>query len=138
VLLAETLDDWLAGRVPPVPQDAAQASYAPRLEKDEGRIDWRRDPIEIDRRVRALYAWPGAVTTLDGEALKLHAVQPLDLMPAAAPGTVVQADARRGVHVACGGGTLELVDVQLAGRPRLPARDLVSGRRLQAGTRLGS
>jgi methionyl-tRNA formyltransferase len=136
-LLAETLEDWVAGGLVPVPQDAARATYAPRLEKNEGRIDWHDDPLRIWYRVRGLYEWPGAVTGLEGADLKVHEVRPVDLLPGAEPGTIVHADARHGVLVACGGGTLELVQVQLAGRPRAPARDLVSGRRLRAGMRLG-
>lgn len=135
-LLGEHLAAFLAGALPGRAQAEEGACYAPRLEKSAGRIDWRGDPVAIANRVRGLYAWPGAFTELDGAILKVHVVRPLDRLPPAAPGRIVFAHARRGVHVACGGGTLELVEVQLAGRSRCAARDLVAGRVLAAGRSL--
>ncbi|UCE03848.1 MAG: methionyl-tRNA formyltransferase [Candidatus Latescibacterota bacterium] len=137
-LLAARLQSWVEGALPSVEQNDAEASYAPRLQKEEGQIDWGEDPLQIWRQVRALYGWPGAYTELDGERLKVHAVKPLDLLPSAAPGSVLYADARDGVRVACGGGTLALLEVQLPGRAATAATELVSGRKLRTGMRLGS
>jgi methionyl-tRNA formyltransferase len=136
-LLSERLEAWVRGEIRGVEQPEALATYAPRLEKSEGRIDWRQDPVQIWRQVRALCAWPGAFTELEGALLKVHEVQPIDMLASAPPGTVVRADPRRGVHVACGGGTLALGDVQQPGKQRLAATRLVSGRKLRAGVRLG-
>jgi len=136
-LLGDCLQAYLRGELAGVPQDGSAATYAPRLDKESGRIDWRGDPVRIWNQVRALYGWPGAFTELGEVVLKVHAAQPLDLLPRAQPGTIVVADARRGVHVACGGGTLELLELQLPGKPRLPAVELVRGRALGAGVRLG-
>lgn len=137
-LLLDGLPEFVHGRLPNRAQDETHATYAPRLEKAEGRIDWRQDPVQIWNRVRGLFEWPGAVTTLGEHDLKVHGVRPLDFFTTAAPpGTIVAADARHGVRVMCGGGSIELLLVQLPGKPQLPARDLVAGRVLRVGMRLG-
>lgn len=137
-ILQAELPAYVDGSLQPVPQRDAEATYAPKLQKDEGRVDWSRAAHDIDRQVRALYGWPGAWTTLAGVTLKVHATRPYAESAAAAPGTVVQADAKRGVRVACGTGTLELLEVQLAGRGRVEAPALVRGRQLETGSRLGA
>lgn len=136
-LLAEHLVAYVSGVLAAQSQPEVGATYAPRLAKEEGRVVWERDVLEIWNQVRAFAEWPGAVTTLRGTVLKLHTVRPLDLLVHAEPGTVLRADARA-VHVACGRGTLELLEVQLAGKSRVGARDLVAGRVLRAGDRLGT
>ncbi len=137
-LLLQQLEPFACGRLQPVPQDLAGVTLAPELRKDAGCIDWHRDALHIERQVRALLGWPGATTSLSGTRLKLHAVRIVDSLAVAAPGTVVQADVRHGVHVACGRGTLELMSVQLAGKDSAQATTLVQGRRLHLGTRLGT
>ena len=137
-LLLQHIEPFACGRLQPVPQDVAGVTLAPELRKDAGWIDWCRDALSIERQVRALVGWPGTATWLQGARLKLHAVRVVDsLAVAASPGTVVQADVKHGVHVACGRGTLELVLVQLAGKGSAAAMTLVQGRRLHLGTRLG-
>jgi methionyl-tRNA formyltransferase len=138
VLLGELLEPFVRGELPMRVQDETRATYAPRLEKEEGRIDWAEDPVQVWRQVRALHGWPGAFTQLGDALLKVHQVLPVDALPAAAPGTVVRADARRGVHVACGGGTIELVEVQLPGKSAVAAAALVAGGKLGAGMQLGA
>jgi methionyl-tRNA formyltransferase len=136
-LLGEELATYLVGERTPEPQDEARATYAPRLRKDEGRVDWDRDARSLWLQVRAFAEWPSCTTSLRGVPMKLHAVRLLDRAAAATPGTIVQADADA-VWVACGTGTLQLDCVQLAGKPRVAARDLVSGRVLRLGDRLGT
>lgn len=136
-LLVELLGPWVGDAITAVPQDDARATRAPRVEKSEGRIEWTHDPVRIWRQVRAFHGSPGAFTELAGATLKLHAVRPVDRMPARAPGTVTRADARHGVHVACGGGTLELLEVQLPGKRAVQATALASGRLIEVGSRLG-
>jgi len=136
-LLDEHLPAYLDGTLTAHAQPEIGVTYAQRLTKDEGRVLWERDVLEIWHRVRAFAEWPGAVTTVRGTVLKLHAVRPLDLLVHSAPGTILRADARS-VQVACGRGTLELLEVQLAGKQRAGACDLASGRVLRAGERLGT
>ncbi len=143
-ILQAELGRFVAGQLQPQPQPESGATYAPKLEKSDGRLDWSNPVEHLDRQVRALVGWPGTSTELHGTVLKVHAVRvcrTAQARPASAspvvPGTVVQADAKRGVVVACGDGALELLEVQLAGRPRVEAAALVRGRQLQAGDRLG-
>jgi len=138
-LLTAHLADWVRGTLPALPQPQEGATYAPRLEKEEGMLDWRRSAVELWNQVRGLYEWPGAFTTFGATVLKVHAAKPRLGAAAAAPGTLVTADAREGVRVACGGGgTLELEIVQLPGKPRVAATALAAGRILRPGLVLGA
>ena len=121
----------LAESPPPTPQPDTGATYAPKLTRDDARIDWTREAAELDRRVRALNPWPGTGTTMDGVALKVLAARPE--AGAGVPGTVLD-DA---LLVACGTGALRLTSVQVPGRAAMPAEAFLRGRRVPAGTRLG-
>ena len=138
-LLVEHLEAYVAGTLVPEPQEESGVTYAAALSKEEGRIDWGKSAEAIERQVRALAGWPGTTTEWAGVALKVHAVRVASPDPVeAVPGTVVQAEARGGVQVACGAGVLELLEVQLPGKGRVPARTLVQGRGLAPGQRFGS
>jgi methionyl-tRNA formyltransferase len=121
----------LASQPPAIPQPEAGATYAPKLTRDDARIDWTRDAAELDRRVRALNPWPGTGTTMDGVALKVLAARPEP--GTGTPGTVLD-DA---LLVACGSGALRLTSVQVPGRAAMAAEAFLRGRRVPAGTRLG-
>ena len=133
-LMMATLHGLEGGSLTPLPQDHAQATLAPILTKEDGRIDWHRPAIEIWNRIRGLRPWPGAYTTFRGKNLHIWAAH----RPASGesmrldPGTLV-ADRTR-LRVACGGATLlEAAEVQLEGRKRLAARDFLNGVKLAAG-----
>ncbi len=126
-LILRTLDD----NPPPRPQPEDGASYAPKLTKDDGRIDWTRPADALDRQVRALNPWPGTFTTLEGETLKVLAAAPV--AGAGAPGQVLD-DA---LTVACGTAALRLLRVQRPGRPAMDAAALLRGHRVPPGTMLG-
>jgi methionyl-tRNA formyltransferase len=115
----------------PVPQPAEGACYAPRLGREDGRIDWTRDAEGIDRQVRAFDPWPGTFTYLDGVMLKVLAVR--CEAGGGSPGVVLD----DGLLVACGSGALRLLRVQLAGRGPLDAGAFLRGHPAPAGTRLG-
>ena len=137
--LFEALDLLAAGRAPRRAQDAALATYAPKLERNSGRIDWTRDHRTLDRFVRGMHPWPGAFTTLAGAAgpltLKVHAALPVRRCQGE-PGQVLPGS-RRGVLVAAGSGGLLLREVQLEGKRRLAAAEFLRGHPLPPGTRLG-
>jgi methionyl-tRNA formyltransferase len=137
-LLGLHLADYVEGRAVAEPQPAIGITYAPRLERADAVLDFRADARALVDRVRGLYERPSAFTTVAGTVLKVHAARASALDAGPQPGTVVHADARSGVHVACGDGGIELVEVQLAGRNRAAARDLVAGRILRAGQILGA
>jgi methionyl-tRNA formyltransferase len=115
-----------------VPQPADGASYAPKLSREDGRLDWREDAQALDRRVRAFDPWPGTFTLLDGAPLKVLGVHPV-ACEGAIPGTVLD-DA---LTVACGRDALRLTRVQLPGRAALDAAAFLRGHPVRRGTLLG-
>jgi len=121
----------LAENPPAVPQPEAGATYAPKLTKADGRIDWARPAAEIDRQVRALNPWPGAYFEHGGEAIRLLAAE--SAAGGGEPGTVLDA----APVIACGEGALRLLRLQRPGRGPLPAADFLRGFPLPPGTRLG-
>jgi methionyl-tRNA formyltransferase len=112
----------------PTPQDPTAVTHAPRLTKEDGRIDWRNAAVVIDRAVRAFTPWPSAFTTLDGRVLKILAARVATTDLAAAPGSIRVVGGA--VLVATGAGTLELVTVQAEGRKALGASTFAAGARL--------
>jgi len=131
-LLAETLERL--DTIVPEKQDAAQATWAPLLKKEDGRIDWTQPAAAIHNRVRGLQPWPGAQTMFRGVPLLIWKSQASAAPQTAAPGTILSL---RPLLVAAGEGALELQDVQLEGRKRMPAADFVNGQRLTTNDRLG-
>jgi methionyl-tRNA formyltransferase len=121
----------LAEDPPPLPQPVDGVTYAPKLTRDAGRIDWTRDAAMLDRQVRAFDPWPGTFTTLRGATVKVLAAELA--AGSAAPGTVL--DDR--LTTACGAGALRLTRVQLAGRPAMAADAFLRGHPVSPGTMLG-
>ncbi|MBZ0112019.1 MAG: methionyl-tRNA formyltransferase [Thermoanaerobaculia bacterium] len=143
-LLLETLAKIAArGSVEGIPQDHELATYAPRLTKGDGVIDWTQPAEGVDAQLRAMTPWPGGTTSLDGSALKVLAGRLSTRESegaadsAAVPGTLVEIT-DRALRVACGSGVFELLEVQRPGRRAVSARDLANGERLESGTILGS
>lgn len=137
-LLRRVLPDYLAGRLAPVPQPAEGATYARKLTKDDGRLDWMRPAAELHRRVRAFNPWPGAYTYLPaGERPMLLKIWAAEVVPAVTgvPGQVLAADAS-GLVVRCGSEALRVTELQREGGRRLTAAAFLSGHRIEPGTRL--
>lgn len=138
-LLVETIGALRAGTVTPRRQADDRATYARRLRRDDGRIDWAQPAVVLERRVRAYDPWPGTFTTLDGEVVKvLEAGIGRREAPAAAAGEIVEIGPEA-ILVACGDGAcLALHRVQRPGRRPVSARELANGMRLAVGERLGA
>ena len=133
-LMVETLRGLQAGTVHPQPQDHTQASWAPLLQKEDGRIDFHRSADEICNRLRGFQPWPGATTRFRGKQLQVGAARPLERTLAEGE-VVVEADH---LIVGCGRGTaLELLEVQPQDKKRMAARDFVHGYRPRSGEKLG-
>jgi methionyl-tRNA formyltransferase len=133
-LLLDVLDQIEAGTARGEPQDPAAATYAPRLTKEEGRIDWTLSARQIHNRVRGLYPWPHAYSFLDGQRVILlkTKVQPVG---APRPGSVaVTGDA---IEVATGDGRIAIIELQLEGRKPMSTRDFLAGHPVQPGTTFG-
>ncbi|GBR69779.1 methionyl-tRNA formyltransferase [Gluconobacter kanchanaburiensis] len=123
----------LAEHPTPVPQPSEGVTYAERLTREDGRIDWRRSATEIDRQIRGLTPWPGAFTTLDGVVLKIGTATPLPGTAAAiSPGTTID-DA---LTIACGTGAIRIERVQKPGRSMISAADFLRGQPVPKGTLL--
>ena len=139
-LVVHTLRRLEEGSVVPRPQDEAGASLAPRLDKEDGVVDWTLSATTISNRLRAFTPWPGQTALLGGLPVKLVEVTPLltrsDQEPA--PGTLFGLRGEM-LAVACGGGsTLGIARLQRPGRRALAARDFVNGERLRSGDRFDS
>jgi methionyl-tRNA formyltransferase len=138
-LLVKTIPDYVAGKIKPQKQPAEGASYARKLTKEDGRLDWRRPAAELWNRVRALTPWPGAFTFLPAEPrpvlLKVWQAAPEAGAPAR-PGTILQAG-KQDLLVACGQDALRITELQREGGKRLRVADFLSGFPLRAGQSLG-
>jgi methionyl-tRNA formyltransferase len=119
----------LAENPPPVRQPDDGVTYAPKLSRDDGRIDWMRPTAEIDRQIRALNPWPGTFTQLGDEVLKIHAAEPVQ--KSGTPGCVLDAH----LTVATGDAALRLLKIQAPGRPAMAASAFLNGRKIAPGTR---
>ena len=138
---AETLEEALrllaAGQLPRIPQDASHATLAPILTREDGKVDFGRTAMECDQRRRGFTPWPGAWTSLNGAALKIHAGEPI-LQSANQPFGEIVKVGPEGIYAACAGSVWRLTELQLEGKKRLAAGPFLAGTRLQAGDRLGT
>ena len=121
--------------ITPRPQDDAQSCYAHMLDKQMAVIDWSKSAHEIDCLIRGLNPWPIALTMLSGERLKVFAAE--KAAGNGEPGTVIEADPKKGLTVACGEGALKLIEIQLVGGKRMKATDFLRGHVIEVGTKLG-
>jgi methionyl-tRNA formyltransferase len=133
-LMVETLQRLGDGTIQPRAQDHAQATLAPILKKEDGVVDFSRSATEISNRIRGFQPWPGATTKFRGKNLQIVQAQPAD--------NVLPPAELHGEHdrllVGCGHQTsLELLEVQLEGKKRTPARDFIHGYRPKPGEKLG-
>ncbi len=133
VLSAQIAVDTLAqlGTLVPNPQDEAQATWAPKISRDDGRVDWSRAVVDLDRQIRAMTPWPGGfVPTAEGPLKLLEAV-PVE--GAGTPGAVLSISP---LVVATGHGALRLDRVQAPGRKPVSGHDFANGARLAVGDSL--
>ncbi len=114
-----------------MPQPAEGVTYAPKLTREDGRIDWTREAAAIERQVRAFDPWPGTFTSMQGSVLKVLVAELAE--GAGAPGTVLDEH----LTIACGAGALRLTRVQLGGRAAMPAEAFLRGHRIAVGSVLG-
>jgi methionyl-tRNA formyltransferase len=133
-LMARTIDLLERGEVAPRPQPAEGVTYAPRLTRESGRMDWGLSAREILDRLRAYTPWPGLTAELRGEPVKITAAEPVEESGEGYPGTILGPRGGRLLAVTCGGGTvLGLRELQRPGKRALRAADFLNGERLRAG-----
>ena len=135
-LLVETIPDYVAGKITPQPQPAEGSTYAAKIKKEDGQIDWRRPAIQSLNRLRAFTPWPGAFAFLQTESkpylLKIWKAEVVEKSGAA--GAVLSAD-KTGIVVGCGENALRILELQREGGKRLPTAQFLAGFPLQAGDR---
>jgi methionyl-tRNA formyltransferase len=135
-LLVGTLHRLAKGTATEIPQNDAEATYAPRLTKEDGAIDWTASAERIHNLVRGLHPWPHAYTYLHGRRLIVLRSQPAP--PAIdEPGTILDASGDR-LIVAAGGGTLHVHALQAEGKRPMTTREFLAGHRLTPGDRLSA
>jgi methionyl-tRNA formyltransferase len=135
-LLVETLAGLQVGIIQPQPQDSLEATLAPILKKEDGAIDWSWPAATVFNRSRGLLPWPGTYTTFRGQHLHIWKTRPTAEPAGGRPGRL-HAEHKR-LFVACGGGTaLEVLELQIQGRKRVPAEAFLAGHRLTDNEFLG-
>jgi len=137
-LLVRTIGDYAAGRIQPRPQPSEGASHAPKIKKEDGRLDWNSPARALWNRVRGLTPWPGAFTFLAGgvRPALLKVWQAEIAVGSGVAGEILQAD-KSGIVVGCGRDALRILEVQLEGGRRLKAQDFLAGHRLGPGNFVG-
>jgi methionyl-tRNA formyltransferase len=115
------------------PQPEAGATYAPKIDKDETRIDWGRPSRDVHNHIRGLSPFPGAWCEIAGEGGRIKVLRTTKGEGAGAPGTVLDNQ----LMVACGEGAVRILELQRAGRQSMKAVEFLRGTRIAAGTRLG-
>lgn len=134
---AELLHDTIEqiDTIVPEVQDESKANYAHMLDKQIAQIDWSKSNKEIDCLIRGLNPWPIALTTLNGERLKVYSASLQNASGKA--GEVLQADSKNGLLVACGEGAMLLNEIQAVGGKRMNAKDYLRGHKIEVGSILG-
>lgn len=146
-LILETLNALEKGGLIPIPQ-TGESNYAPLLKREHERLDWSRRAAELHHQIRGLNPWPGAFTTFRGENLKVWRSTPFlqsekdleteDFLKSSTgdPGQIIQV-LGEGLLVHTGEGVIRILEVQLAGKRAMSARDFFNGRHGQVGEKLG-
>jgi methionyl-tRNA formyltransferase len=133
-LLVSTIGDIVEGGIDEHTQDDSLATYAPRLTKDEGVIDWALPARNLHNLIRGLHPWPHAVTFHRNRRLILHRSNVLADVNGE-PGTVLESQGDH-LHVAAGRGALAITEIQPEGRRAMPTRDFLAGHQVGVGDRL--
>lgn len=131
--LVEALRAVEGGRVAFEPQDEAKASYAPKLERELGRIDWNQSARAIHNQVRGLFPWPGAFTGFKGKRLKILETAVFDETPVNVPPGQVVRSTEHGIVAACGQGQILLKCLQLESAKSMDARSFSVGHQVKEG-----
>jgi methionyl-tRNA formyltransferase len=136
-LLMPMLDDLPNALNEAIPQPQEGVTYAKKLSKDEALLDWSVSAEQLDKQIRAFNPWPIAETRLDNQQLRVWRAEVMPSVHNKAPGTVLAANSQ-GIQVACGSDTLNLLEVQLAGRNRLSAAEFIKSHHQLIGVQLGA
>lgn len=133
-VLLETLNKIEDGRILRIPQDNAESTYAPMLDKSLGNIDWNKRAIDIERLIRGLNPWPTAYSYINGKLFKIWKAEVIDSDDNDfKPGTICEIIKNRGFVIKCGENSLLLTEVQLQGKKRMDAISFLNGIQVNIG-----
>ena len=138
-LLMATLNDLRHGRAIQEPQDPAQATFAPKLKKQHGRLDWQMPALDLANRIRAFTPWPGSFfewPRLSGKHVTVLRAKVASVKSDAAPGAIIKLDAD-GFLVQTSRHALHILEVKPANRSAMPAPDFARGRSIKQNDLLG-
>jgi len=134
-MLLDVLPRWSRGEITPQPQNEAEATYSATISKGEGEIDWQMSAVDIWRRVRAYYPWPGCFTRWRGKQLKIIEAEPLPRGKAREAGQVVGMEGTEvAFGIGAGDGILGVLKVQLEGKRAMPSAEFLRGQRQFIGS----
>ena len=131
-LMVHTLDLIEEGKISPKPQDDSKSSYAKMVFKQEGKIDFTRQPEAVERLIRGFDPWPGAFCEYEDMVMKLWKAQPLCENTGKEPGTIIEVSAR-GIKIACGDGALLVSEIQIPGKKRVAVSEYLKGNQIKEG-----
>jgi methionyl-tRNA formyltransferase len=132
-LLKRTIDLLEIGELIAAPQDLTRISYAPKLKKEDGWVDWSKPAAWIARQIRAFDPWPGTFSTIKETQVKFWGAQSAEQMTSESPGSIVEST-KSGLLIAAGEGTvLHLTQVQAENKPRIHAHDFANGYQIKKG-----
>ncbi len=131
-LIRTHLPAYLRGELHPIPQPVEGVVLAPMLKKSDGLLDLRKSAAELQRRVRAFQPWPGTFLHFRGQTLKVWRARRGD---GAGPTGTVLSTTERGIEVACGSGSLWLIELQPPGKRAMTAADFLAGHQISVGDR---
>lgn len=124
------------GRLTPTPQDDSNATYAPILKKEDGRIDWQMDSDQVARRVRAFVPWPGVYTHFKGKRLLITGAESMEWTGEEKPGTVIDAG-RDGIDIVTGSGIFRIITLRPEGKREMSATEFLAGHIVSFGDTMG-
>ncbi len=133
-LIVETLPLIEAGKITPVPQDESLSTYAKKLSKDMGLIDWKMSAAAIERLIRGCSPWPSSYSNMGGKSLKIWKAAVSDVK--GTPGQVLEVT-KDNVTIGCGEGSLVVEELQLEGKKRMSVHDFLLGYHINVGDKLG-
>ncbi len=131
-LMVHTLDLIEEGKISPEPQDDSKSSYAKMVFKQEGKIDFTRQPEAVECLIRGFDPWPGAFCEYEDMVMKLWKAQPLCENTGKEPGTIIEVSAR-GIKIACGDGALLVSEIQIPGKKRVAVPEYLKGNQIKEG-----
>jgi methionyl-tRNA formyltransferase len=135
-LLIDVLQEIAEGRATETPQDSSLATYAPKITKEEGAVDWSLPAERLHNLVRGLQPWPLVSGRINGARFLVHRTALTSAVSPDAPGTIVRAEPERLEVVAGDGRVLRFITIQPEGRRAMSAREFLAGRHIAPGTKV--